>query len=56
MSRGYGDGVAVDVEVGGVVEGDGDAAAGRCAFLVVVETDGVWVVEEEVGGDLGDEE
>ncbi len=56
MGRGDGDGVAVDVEVGGVVEGDGEAAAGRCAFFIVAETDGVGIVEEEVGGYLGDEE
>lgn len=56
MGRGYGDGIAVDVEVGCVVEGDGVAAAGGCAFFVVAETDGVGVVEEEVGRCLGDEE
>ncbi len=56
MGRGHGDGVAIDAKVSRVVEGDGEAAAGRCAFFVVAETDGVGVVEEEVGGYLGDEE
>lgn len=46
--------VAADVEVGGLVEGGIEAAAGAGAFLGVVEAEGGGVVEVEVAIDLGD--
>ena len=49
-----GNDVAADVEVGGLVEGGLEAAAGTNAFLVVVEAEGGGVVEVEVAIDLCD--
>jgi hypothetical protein len=49
-----GNDVAADVEVGGIVEGGLEAAAGTGAFLVVVEAEGGGVVEVEVAIDLCD--
>lgn len=46
--------VAADVEVGGLVEGGGEAAAGAGAFLVVVEAEGGGVVKVKVAIDLCD--
>ena len=56
MSRGQGDRIAIDVEVSGIIEGDIETAAWSCAFVVVIEPDGVGIVEEEVTGRLTDEQ
>ncbi len=56
MGRSHSNGITVDVEGSRVVEGNIEATARSCAFVVVTETDGVRVVEEEVGGCLSGEE
>lgn len=55
MSRSHSNSIAVDVKGSSVVEGNIEATARSRAFVVITETDGVWIIEEEVGGCLSDE-
>lgn len=55
MSGSHSDSIAIDMEVSSVVKGNIEAAARSCALVLITETDGVWIVEEEVGGCLSEE-
>ncbi len=44
------------MEIGGIVKGDIEAATGSITLLVIVESEGIWIVEHEVRRCLTEEE
>ena len=54
---GEGNAVSANVKIGDIVFGevDGEAATGSLTFEIVVKSNSGWVVEQEMGGRLGDE-